>query len=433
MEPSGSLDQYELVKAWTVEPDRKTISQLVTFDQIHAVGRSKGKGDFKKKKGDESSPASHHDVSVSMMLPQLFDVTSVLLSNAFVVASFECPRFVAGDPISLHAQEDAEIQKETVTPVDGAGRYIRRHSLIYFDPTLPLVNPRAAEVTEYNMCLRPDPVLSRNKETIIQLPAVAQNYAILHYFAEHNLETIADGEIIMTHHDVGTSFWLELRKAMKANHFSGLQAVTDLRKMRCFVKVFDVRSFVIILVPSLDTVAAVLGPRTNDPSLDGDEAPHPMETKDLRLDVAMFECVRQKPLKPVKSVYNEAAAEALPQLSVDGEDDIVARPVDWLVHPEGDGLGHTMRPHLLEGYFKSKNVHGQPQVTDRTLRVAQDITRSYARSFFRSFYACLLRGCTVDDEDLGKIMKVCDESTMDIDITEFVNVMSVQQGDTHPR
>jgi hypothetical protein len=56
------------------------------------------------------------------------------------------------------------------------------------------------------------------------------------------------------------------------------------------------------------------------------------------------------------------------------------------------------------------------------LRVAQDVARYYSKSFLKSFYACLMRGFIVDDEDLSKVLEVCNESTMEIDITEFIHI-----------
>ncbi|KAI8144511.1 hypothetical protein BJV82DRAFT_70230 [Fennellomyces sp. T-0311] len=404
MEPtSGSYDQYEVVKAWTVGPDRKTISQLVTFDQIHAVARSKSKGDIKEKAQREPS-SNQEDETMVMMLPQLFDVTSVLRSNVFVLASFASPLFQALPPHSSNGNGD--LQQDSVD-----------------HPSEPIFNDQQQK----DMCLRPDPILNKNKKTLIGLPLVSQSYALLHYFVENALETLADGEIIMTHHDSSTRFWSDLKQAvLSILATSAVQLVTDFRKMRCFVTLFDVRSFVVTLLPSLEAIVTGLSDNPVD------------DTVNHRIDFLMFECVRQKPLKPVKRNHDPRAEDdscGASKLVIDEDDDeVVIRPIDWLVYPD-DGLGETLRPRLLEGHYHGKHTS---KLTERTLRVAQDVKQLYCKSFFRSFYTCLMRGLQVDAQDLEQVLDVCDESIMEINITEFVNVMALHrpgptENDSHLR
>jgi hypothetical protein len=39
----------------------------------------------------------------------------------------------------------------------------------------------------------------------------------------------------------------------------------------------------------------------------------------------------------------------------------------------------------------------------------------------------------MDDDDLNKVLEVCNESLMEIDITEFVNTMTMQKHDCAER
>ncbi|KAI9245564.1 hypothetical protein BDA99DRAFT_490295 [Phascolomyces articulosus] len=421
MEPSCNHDQYEALKTWTVNPDRKTISHLVTFDQIHAVARSKSKGDIKEKsiREPESSTSNaitnQQNITMTMMLPQLFDVTTVLRSNAFVIASFASPRFYG---LSLDTEKDKQINR----------RYDARLQQSYNQMNKPAfknqTHQHQREEHQNDICLRPDPILSKNKKALAQLGLNTQNHALLHYFAELGLETVTDGEIIMTHHDSGTRFWSQLKQAVFANksYYSGLQFTTDLRQLRCFVSLVDVRSFVIILFPALDAVIRGLS----------DNQPY---TEDNRLDFIMFECVRKKPLKPIKSDSHFDRGKSNNNNSIgftklvidddcnhDNDDNILIKPIEWLVY-EDDGLGDTMRPLLTKGHFHENRA---PCLTDRVLRITQNIRQLYCKSFFRSFYTCLMRGLLVDTEDLKEVLSICDESIMEIDMTEFVNVMALQ-------
>ncbi|KAK4521739.1 glycerophosphoinositol permease [Mucor velutinosus] len=478
MEPSGNFDadQYELVKQWTFEPDRKTISQLVTFDQIHAVGRSKGVGDFKGKKRGNSHTTSDSpaDDTTIMLLPQLFDVASVLRSNQFVVASFQSPQYkMALLPYSQHKQTQHQLKLKTMTPhydtehphpqqqqqewsdhsgsttpvirhtkaVGGAGqskshRYLRRHANVSVSveagyPTNSSASNSTAATpiidgSQKLFSFRPDILLNKNKEVIAKLDVVLQNYALLHYFVEQSLDYIANGEILMSHHDVGATFWQDLRSALQSVTKDGKLSSTglipaDLRKTRCFVKVFDPRSFVVILFPSLESISSGLLKLQQD---DGHKSISTVERCRF-LDVFMFECVRQKPMKPTKHGMSleENNFKHIQNVLQDA-DQISIRPIEYLVH-ESDGLGVMLRPELFQGEYSC--CQSQAQLTDRVLRVAQDVARFYSRSFLKSFYTCLMRGFMVDDDDLGKMLEVCNESTMEIDITEFVNTMCMQK------
>ncbi|KAI8085279.1 hypothetical protein BDF21DRAFT_234586 [Thamnidium elegans] len=454
MEPSGSFDydQYDLVKRWTFEPDRKTISQLVTFDQIHAVGRSKGVGDFKdKKKGSQQTPKLPDEDTAVMMLPQLFDVASVLRSNKFVVASFKSPQYkmTSLPPIKLKTftptpvynndsssfQDHSSDQSGNSTPVSKnkgfsskSHRYLRRHAATSNIETSVIDSPIPIE-THRLFSFRPDALLNKNKEVIANLDVILQNYALLHYFVERSLDYISNGEILMSHHDVGAAFWQDLKGALqsvaKEGEISSTGLIPDLRKTRCFVKIFDPRSFVVILFPSLESVSTGLL------KLQEENESNSISTiqKCKSLDVFMFECVRQKPMKPTKNdmpfgnPLEEDNRRRIENI-IEGHEKISIKPIKYLIH-ESDGLGVMLRPELFEGEYST--CQSQAQLTERVLRVAQDIARDYSNSFLKSFYTCLMKGFMVDDDDLNKVLEVCNESTMNIEITEFVYAMTMQR------
>jgi hypothetical protein len=461
VEPSGNFDydQYDLVKKWTFEPDRKTISQLVTFDQIHAIGRSKGVGDFKtKKKGSYTLTGLPDEDTVIMLLPQLFDVASVLRSNKFIVASFQSPQYkivflppsqqqqqqqqhqVKLKSLTVHLEENQQEysdQSGSTTPIirnrtlphTKTHRYLRRHAHPAINVNATDASPNLTDGNQKIFSFRPDQLLNRDKEVIAKLDVVLQNYALLHYFVERSLDYISNGEILMSHHDVGAAFWQDLRGALqsaaKEGKISSTCLIPDLRKTRCFVKVFDPRSFVVILFPSLDSVSSGLLKFQQE-----DESNSISTVERCRyLDIFMFECVRQKPMKPTKSdLLFDSPLEYSNRCRIENviEDagSVSIRPIDYLIH-ESDGLGVMLRPELFEGEYST--CQSQAQLTERILRVAQDVASFYSRSFLKSFYTCLMRGFMVDDDDLGKVLEVCDESSMEIDITEFVNTMTMQR------
>lgn len=451
MEPSSDFgDRFGMIKKWTFEPDRKTISQLVTFDQIHTIGRQKGVGDFKDKKKGEPE-ALNVDSSI-MLLPQLFDVASVLRSNKFVVSSFRTPEYnmellphskqhVKLKSLSNHVEEqDTSDHSGNSTPIirtrpaynAKVHRHVRRHAhpvIIDNDSSSTLALNNHQKLFSF----RPDSLLSKNKETIAKLDVILQNFALLHYFVERSLSYISSGEILMSHHDVGTAFWLELRNALqsatKGCSVSSTSLIPDLRKTRCFVKIFDPRTFVVILCPSLESVSSGLLKLQEEDKL---KSISTIEQCQL-LDIFMFECVRQKPIRPTKTENLYADSETntlLVENMIEAPDTITIKPIEYLIH-ESDGLGLMLRPTLFKGQYSSCQEHAQ--LTDRVLRVAQDVSRYYSRSFYKSFYACLMRGFMMDDDDLSKVLEVCNESLMEIDITEFVNTMTMQKQECSER
>lgn len=399
MEPSVTQEQYELVKIWTVEPDRKTISQLVTFDQIHALGRSKSKEDFRSQ-----DVLMAQDATIMMMLPQLFDVVSVLETNAFVVTSYPSPRF--------------QVNISTCNTNDDDSGYDQLSDAYEMVSTI---------------CLRPDTTLNAAKEKLADLDVCAQSYALLNYFVEGGLKKVSDGEIAMESHKRRSDFWRELSNAMSRSmghhHASGFRLISDLCDTRCFVKIFDPRSFVIILFPTMDSIIRYLSGNNSD-NLSANEQ---VTTNSYHhVDIVVFECVRQKPIKPSSKSTQDVALQTIASLQEDGDDSgVIMSKIDWLVH-EDDGLGITMRPQLYEGHFK-RPAATTPQLSERALRITQDIKRIYCRSFFRSFFTCLLRGFTVNKDDLGMVLDLCDESTMEIDITDFINVMTLQRRENELR
>ncbi|KAF7728436.1 hypothetical protein EC973_006116 [Apophysomyces ossiformis] len=411
MEPSGNLefDEYDLVKTWTVEPDRKTVSQLVTFDQLHAVGRSKGKGYFKDQRSGYEIAASESTTTV-MMLPHLFDVATVLRANKFAVASFGCPKFNAKPEITENNIYRLRIDTALNTPNHGTT----------VSPNVSEFLSTGCDRTHY---VEPDSLLDRNKELIAKLSIKNQNNVLLHYYMEYAFSSLTDGEIVMSLHDLGTRFWLKLTEAMRSlqgDSVSNTRFASNLRDTQCYIKVFDVRSTVVILFPSLEAVAS--GALSLE---DTDEAG---SEQDRVIDYFMFECMRQKPMKPTKSamLFTSPLDEANRSRVANflNDDEVTIKEVDCLVH-KSDGLGDIWRPRLFQGEFRACSSYAQ--LSERVLRVAQDVTRTYSKSFVKSLYANLVRGLGVDDDDLSKALEICNESLMKIDITDFVNMMTCQE------
>ena len=95
--------------------------------------------------------------------------------------------------------------------------------------------------------------------------------------------------------------------------------------------------------------------------------------------------------------------------------------MDPLIYKEWhESLSNTSRPRLACGLTPPSSP-----LSDRALRMIQDITHVYSRSFVKSIFTCLLHGRAVSSEDFTKVLEICDETNIDINLTEYLNVQTL--------
>ncbi|CAO3593606.1 unnamed protein product [Absidia cylindrospora] len=402
----SAKNDYDWIKTWTEIPDRRIISHLVTFDQIHAIGRTKGKGDFKRTTDDRSKKVKDGNEEeellagsmVKMLLPHLFDVSSILKTNTFVLASYHLP-------CSSAAMRDHEM-----SPQLASSKKIKS--------TQHYSNPATAAV-----------ILPHD---LNRLPSQYQTYCILHHYFEQALEkSIMDGEIVMTQHSPRREFWTALKKAIRDCHpYSNMDRLVSLKQMKCYVSIIDPRSFLIILVPDLnDLVTTFLGAEATESQPD-------------RFDCLLFECVRQKPLRakkqpddhhtPADDTSSKEPTRKHHWLSslLDDEDHkdvkICTQPTDP-IQPTFPFSVFSPDP-VFCGQFQCTS---QPVIMpENTQKKLYKVTESYAQAFLRTVYTLLLThalDCCITpivSSDLEKAMTICHTTIMKIDITRFVNIMA---------
>lgn len=496
MEPAKDRDlrdHFETIKSQTYNADRKTISQLVTFDKIHAIGRNHTKPILQS--GSTASSIGHHHSKGSISgndagtkLPTTFDVVSVLRLGKFLIAAYALPVYGIGErspldrlanltvetmldksPLSWGAGDNLSSPLSEAATSDpgslqmgeaqhvgggGGGNHSRQTTLTdtpqgrqnYRGHTLQLQksSPMGSPATDASSiasipvasdsiyALKPDDLLNQHKGSLSKLEYAKRDCALMHFFVEKSLTKLMDGEIPMAQHEPREKFWDEMKKAMVStdneyNIFTSHHFVRNLRDTRCFVKIFDPRSFMLILAPSLGIVVDGLDKNISaplPPQLASDEFTSKSSTVKY-MSFLMFECVRQKPLRPVKrSAYSRfPSTESIIEGSELFEpDQVTFKPMPFLVE-ESDGLGTTLRPTLFDGQYHT--TQGLTKLSERTLRLTQDISKLYARSFVKSIYSSLLQSHVVDASDFDKVMDICAEASMEIDITGYLNVQTL--------
>ncbi|KAJ2955540.1 hypothetical protein NQZ79_g8467 [Umbelopsis isabellina] len=465
------IDDHEfLSRSFVFASDKALLSRLVTFDKAHAIGRARTREQIQLepvRKPHESEAGSYTDISLSVS--DLFDMTTVLQHSSFLVASFACPTFnnntVNESDVVLTGSGSAT-PDVLLSPKLGSNGNDTHKPLTASRSARPVqkTSPSASpKLDTQSGGLHPHPLSSGSstepmarqnelhenyKQALFDLSPNKQDYALLHYFVEQALSRITDGEVVMAGQHSSDSFWKNLTQAMLATdeqsiRNSALQHISDIRQLRCFIKIFDPKSFIVIIFPMLNATIRGMKARRRasrqyspaDTTTGGfltllEDMPigGGAEAWDIQsLGVIMFECRRLKALD--EGFVSRANGYSNKELS----DNVLSGPISIRRLPhlieENDGLGATLRPEMFEGSFQQ--TKSNVGLSERTLRLTQDIVKVYERNFVKSIYVCLLQGKSVEPNDFSKLLEICDESSMDIDVTGYVNVQTLRRNNHH--
>lgn len=258
-------------------------------------------------------------------------------------------------------------------------------------------------------CPRPDELFCTEKDDISKLRPVFRDIALLHYYVEQSLSAVTDRSMSLNKTAID-DFWPAIMKEIfkkeqegMGAHQSTLFVAQNFRDLQCFIKIFDPSVFIVILIPRLDSVVKGLCKLDNVPGVSSFES----------MGLMMFECHRQ----------DSANNSHYTTLSFD---QVKVKPIDFHSSKEWlESLRSTLRPNLSRGYFSSNTTLINEALSDRTLRLMQDVAQVYSRSFVKSIFTCLLHGRAVDSEDFEKVLEICDESNLDIDLTGYLNVQTL--------
>jgi hypothetical protein len=461
------MDNYDLlINSPVFISDKSIISRLVTFDKAHCIGRTRSKEHIDAKQSHKTNDTSAGTYSErTLNVADLFDMTTVLQHGIFLIASFPCPHFSSTINVNLneneslgsgHATPDGTMSpKPSTSSIDVHKSLTPTRSARPILRTSPSASPKLengyGSIYSYTISNgdgttdtkpRTGQLLEDYKQAVVDLSPNRQDYALLHYFVEQALAHITDGEVVMKNHCASDEFWRKLTMAMFSSgeqsiRNTALQHVHDVRQLRCFIKVFDPKSFIIILYPMLSTTIEGMKKerRTSRQYPDGDitasgflklldssSMDGALEPWDIRsLGVVMFECRRLQALSDgFMNTIKQGSINKISEEIVNGN--VSIKSVPFLIE-ENDGLGSTLRPQMFEGRFHSNldNI----SLSERTLRLTQDVVKIYERNFVRSIYVCLLQGKSVDSGDFDKLLEICHESNMDVDVTGYVNVQTL--------
>ncbi|KAI9483439.1 MAG: hypothetical protein EXX96DRAFT_142328 [Benjaminiella poitrasii] len=420
-----ALKTFDSIKSKIFESDKFILSQLTTFDIMYAFGRKSTTSLLELSKNQMEVEDEIHGTAKWMQKLSLFNLSSVLRLRTFLFAVYPCPNYKRHfhpegsesiiveqqQHINMLVNETPEMNNSTYKRNGATGT--RSRTVSRFSPIGSPFLPRTPFILNVDKsktctCPRPDVLFCSEKNDISKLKPVLRDIALLHYYVEQSLYTVTDRNISFIKEstdDFWSSIVNELLKSKQDTEVdkSTMYLAQNFRELRCFIKIFEPSAFVVILMPRLDAVVKKFCKIDNT-------SPENEMISFEHMGLIMFECKRHD----IKNAFENTSY--LQRLQIQPIDPMSSK--EWL-----ESLRSTLRPNFHQGYFSSASLHNP--LSDRTLRIMQDVSQIYSRGFVKSIFTCLLHGRAVDSEDFEKVLEICDESNIDIDLTGYLNVQTL--------
>jgi len=337
---------------------------------------------------------------------------------------------------------------------------------IMLNPLLQMEDDNGS-VASSNKCfselplLCPEAILD-NRENYSLYP---KSCYVLHYFFERELMQVSNSKIILdgTYHfddfDV-LQYVVDFIRNKKLNHEFDEDDSTilmkELKYNSCFVRYRDANSFSLAFLPEYT-------------ALQENSTEHLYQY----FSVAVFECQRQQPSNPILESRNgslggstndllkspkksdQEIEKLLPVLKLiveNTEEEVVNEteistyteetetevteikdPSMAVPEPETD-TDIVRKPNKIEngqmilygygGNHQGSNSNSLP-ISGPTLTFIDDIQKAYSHAFIKSIYTGLIQGNSINVKDFEMVLKHCEESAIDIDITSYLDVRTL--------
>ncbi|GES90461.1 KICSTOR complex protein SZT2-like isoform X1 [Rhizophagus clarus] len=400
MEPSQQpllRDLYESVANKISAIDRQILSQLVTFDQIYYIAKTR---------------VTHRRNSYGLTLPKpsrlpsLFNLPILLRSSGLIIANYNIPSFKSLSKANLQSVKSS-MSGETSSYEDPrsleSSPYIRKGSI----SNRNLLYMEATQQKKLSLSLPKNPTIEItyiiDRASIASLSPLDRDFALLHLFVEKTLTNYADGEVDTNNIDSKDSILKEITSGLsKTDIFqetsTTITYIKNLRESRCFIKIVDFSSFLLIIIPSFRVVLDIMKQNRG----------FQVDNKSCFMNIIIFLCKRPQ-------IRSDSINKSL-----DFSRDPLSFETISLSHKAVTPAKNSLEPRLLSGSFSENFSKSDPlnQATQSTL----NITKLYSHGFVKSVYASVLQKHKVTKTDFLKAIDTCMETSVDIDITGYVNV-----------
>ncbi|KAF9027985.1 hypothetical protein BGZ52_001088 [Haplosporangium bisporale] len=420
MEPFLDANRHSIfdrTKSEIIAIDRLVLSRLASFEAIHTIGRLKLR------------PAVQIQPERGFMYPWLFDPPALLRQQRFITLAYEAPRKCLG-----HREEqdlDVEYLKKCIHTLGLGQSTVPEavvNSLLATGVSRDLLltrNSNASSVSLNQSLLEtesaPPPehdLVIEYKDQIRELCCADRDLAILHLFMEKSLSQLADGEIMAgSEDDACSQFFLDIktsikgdpqiRQALLAFHCAG-----SFQDIRCFVKIPNPRVFLLVIIPKLGSVISHIAKLRSLPPRESD-ARAELARHDF-MSCLVFECMRSKPLTDVAE-YSTCTLDQNQTL-------FDFRPA--IINQRGPSV--SQQPLLIQPLmFEAQNdqVKSRSKLWESTANLSETINVAFSQSFAKAIYASLIEGHPVDKTDLERARQICTRTSVDINITGFLNTL----------
>ncbi|CAG8534715.1 5243_t:CDS:10, partial [Dentiscutata heterogama] len=393
--------------------DRLKLSQLVTFDQISYIARSRAK---------------QHPQTLALSTPKtfnlskLFQLVVLLRSSGLIIANYNLPLFLYGQSNYSMSQRSAISAQQAEKSISSGNNdsnyndsrvksesspYLRHGSISHRSSPFEATTQRklSISVLDFNK----DMAHFVDRDLIAKLEPSDKDFALLQLFIEKNLSKYADGEVDMTIDNCKDSVILKninnglsMTELLKDTMTTVAYAL-NLHETRCFIKIVNSGSFLLIFIPSfkvlLDAMVQQNGICT--------------ENKITYFGILIFLCKRPEPSLgnyPRESSY------------VNRDQPLVFEPIS-IIHSSSILANSPLDPILLGCSFPEYPMNfTSSDISNLVAKEIHNVTKIYARGFIRSIYASVLQKHKITKNDFRKAIDSCAHFYTDIDITGYVNV-----------
>ncbi|ORX93034.1 hypothetical protein K493DRAFT_302926 [Basidiobolus meristosporus CBS 931.73] len=406
-------DHSKVISDTIFQTDKCIIARLVTFDRIQSI-------DIRQTDLTASIVSEIRSSTGDLYVPTFFDVASLLPLSPFLVTGFQVPfcKKMHRDTFALDA-----LFGDTLLP---AYTDSHRHEKSWSDneyvaggrsksspkgySILSFLDADQSSTEKHSAKYRKSAFWQDERfveKDFAKLTHRERGLALFHHFMEKSIFEHVDGEIVCssTEANKGRLFFQHIRERL-SHKFEDIDKeiyhlAMDISGYRCFVKLQDTLSFMLIGIPSLHVLL-----REMQKPLESDG-----NTEDYLeyLPIVQLECIRPNISNSFLNIGKYNAT------------------IDSFESKKSDLIPESIRDTDHIRIFSGKPIDSPSLgLSDSALKFSRNLNNLYISSFIKSAYASLLQNDTSIPEKLDKAISLCNRSSINIDITDYLNVQTRQ-------
>ncbi|KAK9768108.1 hypothetical protein K7432_001511 [Basidiobolus ranarum] len=412
-EDENIADHSKAISQSIFHTDKCIIARLVTFDRIQSI-------DIRQTDLTASVVSEIKCSTGDLYVPTFFDVASLLPLSPFLVTGFQvpfCKRIYSNTSVldnlfdCTSSPSNSEIHKPDKSWYDNeyvGGNKVKSSPKGY--SILSFLDTDQSSTEKHSTKYRKSAFWQDERfveKDFAKLSHRERGLALFHYFVEKSIFEHVDGEIVCSNIEAnkGNLFFQHIIESLSSKlHHTDKEIyhlASDISGYRCFVKLQDSLSFMLIGVPSLHALLKTMNKL----------AENGCDIDDYReyLPIVQLECIRPNTSNSFLNI---------------GKYNATINPLD--------SEKNDLIPESIQGTDHIRIFSGTPidspylGLSDSALKFTRNLNSLYILSFIKSVYASLLQNDNSTPEKLDKAISLCNRSSIKIDITDYLNVQTRQ-------